>query len=127
MSIRTQGYLLKKGQSRHNWLRRWFMFDVGSLTLKYYDKKDAADGQSSTLLFKGAVNVPGAALHTPETKHKWYFELDASGHHGVAQQTADRTFKFRAETAEEFDDWCTALRWAIQHCSVHHTSSMASR
>ena len=114
--------MLKKGVTRHNWLRRWFMFDVSSLTLKYYDKKMSPDGKSSTLLFKGAVVVAGAALHTPEAKHENYLELDAAGHHGVTQEQKERTFKFRAENRGEFDEWCMALRWAIAHSQVHATA-----
>ena len=55
------------------------------------------DSKSSTLLFKGAIIVAGAALHTPEAKHQYYLELDAAGHHGVAQEQKERTFKFRAD------------------------------
>jgi hypothetical protein len=94
ISIRTQGYLLKKGSMRHNWQRRWFMLDAAKGELKYYDKKVASDGAGSSLLFKGVLCLDQAMkLGTPASKHAFLFEVEAAGHHGVKAQKAARVYQ----------------------------------
>ena len=97
ISVRTQGWLLKKGGVRHNWQRRWFMLDTTKAELKYYDKKVASDGAGSTLLFKGVLCLDSTmVLRTPAaSKHAFLFELTAAGHHGVAAQKATRVYQVR--------------------------------
>jgi hypothetical protein len=45
--VRTEGYLLKKGENRHNWKRRWFKAIPANQTLEYFDSPEQVRGSCS--------------------------------------------------------------------------------
>lgn len=93
------GFLTKKGGIRKNWLKRWFELDRSEHELAYFGM------QSSTSLWvdrKGSIDTTTiVSVHegTAPSKTSEEFEVE----------TADRTYRFRAESAGDRDSWIEAL------------------
>ena len=88
------GYLVKKGGMRRNWLVRYFRLleaDVGPCQLVYYDK------QGGKVL--GNINVLESRASTAPRKHPHELELTA----------ADRVYRIRAISDPDRDDWLAAI------------------
>jgi hypothetical protein len=64
-----EGYLLKKGKLRHNWKRRYFVLEGSAL---FYC---TSDGKGSSSQMKGELDLKGASIRTPPSKHGFYMEV----------------------------------------------------
>ncbi|EJU05077.1 PH-domain-containing protein [Dacryopinax primogenitus] len=87
------GYLLKKGERRKAWQKRWFV--LRGAKLAYY-KSDAE--------YRLLQLIPTSSISAvqPVTLKKYG--------HAFALITASRTYYLRAETEREAQDWVAALR-----------------
>mgnify|MGYP003653679701 CR=1 FL=1 len=89
------GYLLKQGDRRKNWKRRWFVLDKGS-RLMYYDSKETYDAGGSPL---NSVDVLGSVVIEKETGRQ----------NLIALETAKRTFYMCGDSHEQKVAWKDAL------------------
>jgi hypothetical protein len=123
---RTQGWMAKKGVARRNWTRRWFILDITSGELRYYQRKDAP-GAKPALSLKGVILLEDAALAmapkpSSGSRYEHMIHLTApKHHHGVAKLAAEhaaRTFCLRAESGEEMVQWMESLDVGIVEATV---------
>ena len=129
---RTQGWMAKKGVARRNWTRRWFILDITSGELRYYQRKDAP-GAKPALSLKGVILLEDATLAVApkpssgsgsgsSSRYEHMIHLAApKHHHGVAKLAAGhaaRTFCLRAESGEEMVQWMESLDVGIVEATV---------
>lgn len=103
-----RGELLKKAGGKatdkrtrllDRWSKRWFVLAPGETALTYYKSEDAQVNGEPPL---GVINVAGATVFLKEVRagHVYRFSV----------KNAARELKLRAESAEEYDRWMSALQ-----------------
>ena len=100
------GYLLKKGQLRHNWKRRFFV-SQGTLLL-YFESPETSKP-------KGVINVDGATIidvADGDTNHPHAFEIQPSAEVASMGKDWSRVFHLRAESDVDKAAWLENLRRA---------------
>ena len=111
------GFLEKVGGLRHNWLPRWCAIE-GTL-LAYYERSTTSSGSKDTR--KGEITLSGALGIGASTA------ADASPTE-LQIVTNERTYRLRAETVAERDDWLAVLSaTSIAHGGLRGTADDLAR
>jgi hypothetical protein len=98
MSVRKSGPLVKQGGLRRNWLARFFELDDAAV-LRYF-KGSGNDGSKP---LQGQIDLSAVSQIRPSTA-----KLATDGE--MELQTSARTWRLRAGTAAERDEWIRAFR-----------------
>eukprot|EP00051_Salpingoeca_urceolata_P028076 m.484823 g.484823 ORF g.484823 m.484823 type:complete len:1355 (-) comp23557_c0_seq1:62-4126(-) len=87
------GWLLKKGFKHRAWKRRWCV--LRGTDLLYFENQDDR-------VKRGAVDLDAATeiVHNEDTDHENEFRIDCG----------ERTYRFRASTLQEMNEWIRACR-----------------
>eukprot|EP00009_Paramoeba_aestuarina_P010875 CAMPEP_0201526068 /NCGR_PEP_ID=MMETSP0161_2-20130828/30524_1 /ASSEMBLY_ACC=CAM_ASM_000251 /TAXON_ID=180227 /ORGANISM="Neoparamoeba aestuarina, Strain SoJaBio B1-5/56/2" /LENGTH=793 /DNA_ID=CAMNT_0047926287 /DNA_START=101 /DNA_END=2482 /DNA_ORIENTATION=- len=100
-----EGFLIKRGGIRHNWLKRWFM--LRDEFLYYYEAKYGSH------YLRGKIPLYGVTVEEIDRKkaahqdYLYYFSVATSG----------RVFQLAAETEEERKGWMRAIQQQGQQFS----------
>jgi hypothetical protein len=117
--VRTEGYLLKKGENRHNWKRRWFKAIPANQTLEYFDSPEQVRGSCSrnaqrsnrrpcVLQFENAQKGSGVELfgakvsRSTDSKYPHHFTVEPNDGSG-------RVYQLRADNGTEMQEWMNGL------------------
>ncbi|KAI7876323.1 PH-domain-containing protein [Lichtheimia hyalospora FSU 10163] len=96
------GYLLKKGEKRRTWKRRWFVLRTTKLAM-YKDSKEYK------LLRIIDLHEIHSVVHVTNNKYKYMFAIS----------TPKRMFYLQADTQQEMNDWITTLeRTKMEHMAL---------
>ncbi|KAL0478465.1 ankyrin repeat and pleckstrin domain-containing protein [Acrasis kona] len=98
--IIKEGYLIKEGNIRRNWKKRWFVLKRDSF--RYF--KDVRDLKNE----KGSISLAGAEVDDQMGEKKRIFCI------AIKDKTVNRTFFLQSSSAEEKSEWCAALRFVME-------------
>mmetsp|Transcript_12296 Transcript_12296/g.16427 ORF Transcript_12296/g.16427 Transcript_12296/m.16427 type:complete len:482 (+) Transcript_12296:1040-2485(+) len=96
-----EGFLVKRGGIRHNWLKRWFM--LRDEFLFYYEAKDGSH------YLRGKIPLYGVAVEPVERK-----KTTSQSHFYFNLSTAGRVFQLAAYTEQERQSWVAALNSQVR-------------
>jgi len=94
-----EGFLMKKGQKRRNWTKRWFTLKAGHLTYYVDDKKKQ---------HKGEMNLDATTSIYETTKKQYGFNIESK----------DRQICLCAQSEQERQQWLSALRLSVRSFKV---------
>jgi hypothetical protein len=97
-AVQLSGWLHKKGKTRTNWTKRWFV--LSGSTLRYYQ-------DSSMSKEKGTINLTSRKVQKAQEKQSKYpfaFEITE-----LADGSSDRTYIVYAKSEGEMNDWMTMI------------------
>jgi phosphatidylinositol 3-kinase len=106
--VRKAGWLSKKGGTRHNWNKRWFVLSGSTLIYYQDDSKDKKE--------KGRWNLSGRVVQrSPPKSTKYQYSFEVSAGPGLQEESSrslggtpadiSRTFYMYATSEEEMKDW----------------------
>jgi hypothetical protein len=107
--VRKEGWMVKEGAVRKNWKKRWFVVDA-DYNVKYYASPAVAAKGGKP---KGSFSPLSYKVDKEEGKEdkmivlKPYWEDDL----------AKRTYRFKCETEEEFEEWAKFLGTATHNAA----------
>eukprot|EP00008_Paramoeba_atlantica_P012335 CAMPEP_0201477746 /NCGR_PEP_ID=MMETSP0151_2-20130828/2717_1 /ASSEMBLY_ACC=CAM_ASM_000257 /TAXON_ID=200890 /ORGANISM="Paramoeba atlantica, Strain 621/1 / CCAP 1560/9" /LENGTH=784 /DNA_ID=CAMNT_0047858573 /DNA_START=230 /DNA_END=2584 /DNA_ORIENTATION=+ len=93
-----EGFLVKRGGIRHNWLKRWFM--LRDEFLFYYEAKDGSHYLRGKIPLYGVTVEEVDKKKSPNQSHQFFFNVSTSG----------RVFQLAAEAEEERKAWIRAIQ-----------------
>jgi hypothetical protein len=96
--VQLSGWLHKKGKTRHNWSKRWFV--LSGSTLRYYL-------DNSLSKEKGVINLESRSVQKAQEKQgKYPFAFEITE---LADGSSDRTYNMYAKSEQEMNDWMTMV------------------
>jgi hypothetical protein len=93
-----EGFLVKRGAFRHNWLKRWFM--LRDEFLFYYEAKDGSHYLRGKIPLYGVTVEEIDRKRAPNQPPQFFFNVT----------TAGRVFQLASETEEERRGWMRAIQ-----------------